>query len=110
MVDEYTDYIYSLAIKTLRNVADAEEVVNDVLMKVIQKINDLNEGTSIKSWIYAITYRSCIDKIRARKTFDEINQNEQDEFQQERIICLNIVIMYFELHFFFIVVNCIDFF
>ncbi|MFZ1789962.1 MAG: sigma factor, partial [Saprospiraceae bacterium] len=49
MVDEYTDYIYSLAIKTLRNVADAEEVVNDVLMKVIQKINDLNEGTSIKS-------------------------------------------------------------
>lgn len=37
------------------------------------------------------------------KLFDEINQNEQDEFQQERIICLNIVIMYFELHFFFIV-------
>ncbi|HOY13165.1 MAG TPA: sigma-70 family RNA polymerase sigma factor [Saprospiraceae bacterium] len=77
MVDEYTDYVYSLSLKTLRNVADAEEVVNDVLMKVIQKINDLNEGTSIKSWIYAITYRSCIDKIRARKTFDEINQNHE---------------------------------
>lgn len=79
-ISRYIDYIYHLAMKTLSNASDAEEVTNDVFMKAIDKIDQLTEHTSIKSWMYAITYRMCIDKIRSRKQHLQVDDSHQEYF------------------------------
>lgn len=79
-IKKHVDYIYHLALRTLGNAPEAEEVTNDVFMKAIAKIDQLETSSSIKSWLYAITYRMCIDRIRARKKTVQVEESHHEYF------------------------------
>lgn len=82
LIDNYTDYVYHLAVKTIRDRHDAEEITNDVLMKVIKKIGQLEEGTNLKAWMYSITYRQCLDYIRRKKNHADLDTVSSEDWQE----------------------------
>lgn len=55
-----------------------EEVFNDTMMVVWQKINDFAGASKLSTWIYAIAYRKA---IRARTKIDEPVGNENAAMQ-----------------------------
>lgn len=55
-----------------------EEVFNDTMMVVWQKINDFAGASKLSTWIYAIAYRKA---IRARSKIDEPVGNENAAMQ-----------------------------
>ena len=51
----------------MRNHEDAEEVVQDVLLKVFRKIEMFRGDSALSSWIYRITFNTAMSRLRRTK-------------------------------------------
>lgn len=60
----YGHKIFQLAFRCLHNHEDAEEVVQDVLMKVFRKIDMFRGDSALSSWIYRITFNTAMSRLR----------------------------------------------
>src|SRR5947207_6016959 len=63
----YGSKIYQLAFRYLKNREDAEEVAQDVLLKVYQKIDAFRGDAALSSWIYRITFNAAMSRLREFK-------------------------------------------
>jgi len=63
----YGQKIFQLAFRYMRNHEDAEEVVQDVLMKVFRKIELFRGDSALSSWIYRITFNTAMSRLRRGK-------------------------------------------
>ena len=64
----YGAKMYQLALRYTRNKEDAEEVVQDVLLKVRDKIDAFRGDAALSSWIYRITFNTAMSRLRATKS------------------------------------------
>ena len=60
----YGPRIQQLAFRYLKNREDAEEVAQDVLMKVYRKIDAFRGDAALSSWIYRITFNTAMSRLR----------------------------------------------
>jgi RNA polymerase sigma-70 factor (ECF subfamily) len=65
--DTYGAKVYQLAFRYLRTREDAEEVAQDVLLKVHQKIGAFRGDAALSSWIYRITFNAAMSRLREFK-------------------------------------------
>ena len=68
-IDIYNQYgtlVYNLTLSYLNNIEDAEEVTQDVFVAVFQSINQFNEKSLFKTWVYRIAVNKCLDFLRAK--------------------------------------------
>jgi RNA polymerase sigma-70 factor (ECF subfamily) len=61
----YSPRIRQLALRYVRNEEDADEVVQDVLLKVYQKIDAFRGDAALSSWIYRITFNTAMSRLRS---------------------------------------------
>ena len=64
LADRYGSTIYQLAFRHMKNREDAEEVTQDVLMKVYRKIGAFRGDSALSSWIYRITFNTAMSRLR----------------------------------------------
>jgi RNA polymerase sigma-70 factor (ECF subfamily) len=69
----------------VNNHQDAEDILQNVFIKVAGGIGDLNRQEKLQSWIYAITRNAIIDYYRAGsgKNRLSLNENLADSFTEE---------------------------
>lgn len=67
LVTLYSDRIYNLALRILRNREDAEDVLQETFLTVVEKLNTFNEQSSFFTWIYRIATNASLMKIRKKK-------------------------------------------
>jgi RNA polymerase sigma-70 factor (ECF subfamily) len=60
-----------LCISLLRNSADAEDVVQETLLKAFTKIHQLRDGESIKAWLMQIAVNEARMRMRDRRRFSD---------------------------------------
>ena len=63
----YGPKIYQLAFRYVKNREDAEEVAQDVLLKVVTKIHAFRGDAALSSWIYRITFNSAMSRLRSAR-------------------------------------------
>jgi RNA polymerase sigma-70 factor (ECF subfamily) len=63
----YGPRIQQLAFRYLKNWEDAEEVAQDVLMKVYRKIDAFRGDAALSSWIYRITFNTAMSRLRTAR-------------------------------------------
>ena len=63
----YGPRIQQLAFRYLKNHEDAEEVAQDVLMKVYRKIDAFRGDAALSSWIYRITFNTAMSRLRTAR-------------------------------------------
>ena len=64
LAERYGSRIYQLALRQMKNREDAEEVTQDVLMKVYRKIGAFRGDSALSSWIYRITFNTAMSRLR----------------------------------------------
>ena len=67
LVDKYKGMVYSLALKFLKNPEDAEELAQDVFIKVFHGLKDFKFDSKFSTWLYRITYNAAISKLRKKQ-------------------------------------------
>src|SRR5688572_33144230 len=76
----YGPRIHQLAFRYLKNWEDAEEVAQDVLMKVHRKIGAFRGDAALSSWIYRITFNTAMSRLRTSRLARAADQ-ERDRMQ-----------------------------
>ena len=67
IVDVYLKSILNFSYKLVGNKKDAEDVTQEVFLKIWKNINKFEIEKSFKTWIFAITRNTCIDFLRKKK-------------------------------------------
>ena len=76
IASKYGQKIFQLALRYLRNREDAEEVVQDVLLKVFRKIDAFRGDAALSSWIYRITFNTAMSRVRSLKAMRNAEVSE----------------------------------
>ncbi|MFB6274378.1 MAG: RNA polymerase sigma factor [Salinibacter sp.] len=65
-VSDHEDRVYRIARSMLKNTAAAQDVTQEVLVKLWEHQDDLDED-GLGAWLTCVTRNACIDKLRARQ-------------------------------------------
>ena len=67
VVENYKNLVFSLALQMLKNHEEAEEVAQDTFIKVYSSLKSFKGDSKFSTWIYRITYNTCLDRIKKNK-------------------------------------------
>ena len=57
-------FVYNVAWRVTRNSQDAQEVTQDVFMKIYRNLNSFRFRSSFRTWVYRITINTAINRYR----------------------------------------------
>lgn len=89
LVQKYSDMVLRLAFTYLHNMADAQDVCQDVYMKLFKQAQPFQDTEHEKAWIVRVTINACKDVMRSpwKRRFasglDEAARFIKDEASQE---------------------------
>ena len=66
-VKSFSSKIYNTALGILQSKEDAEEVAQDVFIKIFQSIEQFDAKSSLSTWVYRITTNKALDALRNKK-------------------------------------------
>lgn len=68
LIEKYYQFVYSLSFKWCRIKEDAEEITQEVFVKLSRKLSTFNRESSFKTWLYRITINTAKDYSRKNCT------------------------------------------
>ena len=71
LVERHSRALFCLAFRMTGNEQDAEDVVQEALLRVHRKIEKFDERASFRTWLYRIAVNCSLDVVRARKRRSE---------------------------------------
>jgi RNA polymerase sigma-70 factor, ECF subfamily len=94
IMQQHKDYVYTLVIQMVKNSSVAEELTQDVFVKIFKKIDTYQEKSKFTTWLYTITYRTCLNYLEKKKivfnlsdiTDDEKNEKSSDYIPDQEFI------------------------
>jgi RNA polymerase sigma-70 factor (ECF subfamily) len=72
LYEKYSEFIYSLSLRILRDPAEAEDVLQEVFLRIWRSPDQLKIGNSLLPWIAVVSRNSSIDTIRRRRPSESI--------------------------------------
>ncbi|MCI2975658.1 MAG: sigma-70 family RNA polymerase sigma factor [Ferrimicrobium sp.] len=77
---QYTENLYSAALRMTHNPADAEDLVQETFLKAYRAYESFQAGTNLKAWLYRILTNTYINIYRAKKRRpDESNLEDVED-------------------------------
>jgi RNA polymerase sigma-70 factor, ECF subfamily len=65
LMQEYSDDILHLVYTYVKNRTTAEDLTQEIFLKCYEKLNQFNQQSSIKTWVYRIASNHCKDYLRS---------------------------------------------
>jgi len=65
LVRQHTQSVYAHAARFFGDASVAEDVVQEVFIKVYRSIGDFDERSRLSTWLYRVTRNVCLDQVRA---------------------------------------------
>ncbi len=87
LVERYQNYVFTIAVRMLRNREEAEEVAQDSFIKAFEALSTFRGESKFSSWLYSITYRKTLDRIRKNNNsrtielVEEITESETEDIE-----------------------------
>ncbi len=75
LFDRYKNRIFNLSYRFVKNAATAEDIAQDVLIKIYEKKVEFRPNTKFSTWIYRVTANASLDHIR-KKRFSGFSLNQ----------------------------------
>jgi RNA polymerase sigma-70 factor (ECF subfamily) len=78
LLERFQDKVFRLAWSILRNETQAEDVAQDVLVKIWKGLPGYHGGASLSTWIYAITRNTCLTELKRRDRHSTVSLQEPE--------------------------------
>ena len=76
LVEEYKKKMYYFALDMVRDPADAEDISQEVFLKVFRGFKTFRRDAKLSSWLYRIAYNASIDHLRRKSLAPEPVEDE----------------------------------
>jgi RNA polymerase sigma-70 factor (ECF subfamily) len=85
LVELYKKKVYYLAYDMVGDYHDAEDISQEVFIKVFRHIKKFRKDAALKSWIYQITVNTCIDVQRKKSKKPQVlmESSQMDNLHRE---------------------------
>jgi len=70
-VEQYKKKVYYQALDMVGNSIDAEDVSQEVFLKVFRSFATFKKDAKLSSWLYRVTYNASIDHLRRKESVPE---------------------------------------
>lgn len=64
---DYLSYVITLAFRIVGDCHDAEEIAQEVFLKLFKQAENWDARARISTWLYRVTYNASIDFLRSKK-------------------------------------------
>lgn len=78
---QYKHKIYGLALSITKDTKEAEDIIQDVFLKIIKNIDTFKGKSSLSTWIYRIAYNEALMHLRRKKKLNRVSYLEGNESQ-----------------------------
>lgn len=75
---KYRDLVYRVCFRYFRDRGDAEDLTQEVFLKLHRRLGDFRGDASLTTWIYRIAANCCIDALRTRKEHSRLEDPGMD--------------------------------
>ena len=76
IVSNYQKQVFTIVLKIVANREDAEDITQEVFIKVFKSLEQFKEESEFSTWLYRIAYNTTLSELRKRKlSFTSINDN-----------------------------------
>jgi len=91
IVSNYQKMIFTIVLKIVENREDAEDIMQEIFVKVFKSLDRFKEESEFSTWLYRIAYNTTISELRKRKISfvsihdhsDALNETYGDEEELE---------------------------
>jgi RNA polymerase sigma-70 factor (ECF subfamily) len=82
IVNQHERMVYNLALRLVGNEEDAENILQETFLKVLQSLSTFKGNSQLSTWIYRIATNFALMHLRSKKkTFISIDEFPLDEMQ-----------------------------
>lgn len=67
IVSRYKNKIFNIVFRVVENREDAEDLTQEVFIKVFKSIDKFREQAEFSTWLYRVAYNTTISEVRKRK-------------------------------------------
>ena len=86
IAEHYAQAVYALIVRIVGNNEDAEELTQDVLLRVFENLPYFNFKSSFSTWLYRIAYNLAISFARhKRQTFYAIDESRLRKVSDDEV-------------------------
>ena len=78
LLERFKDKVFRLAFSMMRNETQAEDVAQDVFVKIWKALPGYHGGASLSTWIYTITRNTCLTELKKRSTRPTVSLQEPE--------------------------------
>ncbi len=87
IIEQYKDRVFTLALRLSGNQEDAEEIVQDVFLKVYENLRNFEGNSKFSTWLYSIAYNTAVSKLRSgKKRQNEIVMEDYNVVETQGIV------------------------
>lgn len=88
LISKYQKRVFNIVLRIVGNADEAEDVSQEVFLKVFKSIAGFKGNSSFYTWLYRITINECMDFIKKRKktaaySLDAPLETDEDELKKE---------------------------
>ena len=85
LLDRYQNRIVQQCRLLVKNPDTAEDLTQEILIKIFMKIKSFKADSQFSTWVYSITHNTCIDFIRKRKSlYLQLTSELAEAFEEEQ--------------------------
>lgn len=67
LIKRYLKLIYSFAFRFVSNSQEAEDIAQEVFIKMWRNLKKFDKNKKFKSWIFSIAKNTCLDTMKKKK-------------------------------------------
>ena len=83
LVKRYQNYVFTITFKVLKNRELAEEVAQDVFIKVYKMLGSYQQKSKFSTWLYTVAYRCALDEARKKRLYTDSIESDNSFLQIE---------------------------
>lgn len=87
LMRRYQRTLFNVCARYLGNERDADDVCQEVMLKVLYGLKNFEGKSKFKTWLYSITYNECITQYRKerrkRRLMDALSLDPQEEASED---------------------------
>jgi len=81
LVGKYSSRIYAVAFRLMQNEEDAEDVLQETFIIMLNKLNTFEGKSSLYTWLYRVATNVALGKLRKKKNVDDSRSYDNIEFE-----------------------------
>lgn len=82
----HMDALYSMALRLTHNESNAEDLVQDSMVKAFRFFHQFEKGTNIKAWLFKVMVNLFYNNCRKNKNIARLQVEAQVDFHHERFV------------------------